>query len=80
MSQVRVSENTHRLLRFLSIEEGKPMQDIVDKAIENYRRKVFLEGLSDDYRLLRLDAEAWKEHEEETALWDTSLMDGLDNE
>ncbi len=80
MSQVRVSENTHQLLRSLSTQEGRPMQDIIDRAIENYRRRAFLEGLSSDFRLLRSDAEAWKEHEEETALWDATLLDGLDNE
>lgn len=77
MSQVRVSENTHRLLRSLSTREGKPMQDIIDKAVEDYRRKAFLEGLSNDYRLLREDAQAWKEHEEEMSLWDNTLTDGL---
>ncbi|MBK8812718.1 MAG: toxin-antitoxin system protein [Acidobacteria bacterium] len=80
MSQVRVSENTHEVLRSLSTREGKSMQDIIDKAIEDYRRKAFLEGLSNDYRLLRENPEAWKDHEEETALWDNTLMDGLKNE
>jgi predicted DNA-binding protein len=80
MSQVRVSENTHEVLRSLSSREGKSMQDIIDKAIEDYRRKAFLEGLSNDYRLLRENPEAWQAHEEETALWDNTLMDGLENE
>ncbi len=80
MSQVRVSENTHEVLRSLSSREGKSMQDIIDKAIEDYRRKAFLEGLSNDYRLLQENPEAWKEHEAETALWDNTLMDGLENE
>lgn len=80
MSQVRVSENTHEILRSLSSREGKSMQDIIDKAIEDYRRKAFLEGLSNDYRALRENAEAWKEHEEEIALWDNTLTDGLNNE
>ena len=80
MSQVRVSENTHEILRSLSLREGKSMQDIIDKAIEDYRRKAFLEGLSNDYRLLQENPEAWKEHEEETALWDNTLADGLNHE
>jgi predicted DNA-binding protein len=80
MSQVRVSENTHELLRSLSSQEGKSMQDIIDKAIEDYRRKAFLQGVSNDYRLLRENPEAWKEHEEDMALWDNTSMDGLDNE
>ena len=80
MSQVRVSESTHEVLRSLSSQEGKSMQDIIDKAIEDYRRKAFLKGLSNDYRLLRENPEAWQEHEEETVLWDNTLMDGLENE
>jgi hypothetical protein len=80
MSQVRVSENTHEMLRSLSTKEGKSMQDIIDQAVEDYRRKAFLEGLSDDYRLLRENPEDWKEHEEEMTLWDNALEDGLNNE
>jgi predicted DNA-binding protein len=80
MSQVRVSESTHETLRSLSSREGKSMQDIIDKAIEDYRRKAFLEGLSNDYRALQQNTEAWKEHKEEIALWDNTLMDGLNNE
>lgn len=80
MSQVRVSENTHELLRSLSSTEGRSMQDIIDKAIDDYRRKSFLEGLSDDFRMLRADAEAWNEHEKESVLWSAVLLDGLENE
>ncbi len=80
MSQVRVSETTHKALQALSSKEGKTMQDIIDKAIEDYRRKNFLEGLSQDFQALQEDPEAWKEHEEEMALWDNTLQDGLENE
>lgn len=77
MAQVRISETSHELLRSLSTVEGKSMQDVMDQAIENYRRKAFLEGLNEDYQRLRSDEGAWKEHSEETALWDNVLMDGL---
>jgi hypothetical protein len=80
MSQVRVSESTHEILRSLSSQEGKSMQDILDKAVEDYRRKAFLEGLSDDYRLLQESPEAWAEHEEEMALWNNVMTDGINNE
>jgi len=80
MSQVRVSESTHETLRFLSSSEGKSMQDIIDKAVEDYRRKIFLEGLSDDYRNFQTNKDSWKEHEEEMALWDNASMDGIDPE
>ena len=80
MSQVRVSETTHKVLRSLSSREGKSMQDIIDKAVEDYRRKSYLQGLSADFQALRENPEAWQEHEEEMALWDNTLQDGLENE
>lgn len=80
MSQVRISETTHELLRSLSSSEGRPMQEIIDNAMEIYRRKAFLDGLSNDFRLLREDAETWNEHEEEMADWNNTLEDGLEIE
>lgn len=80
MSHVRVSENTHQTLRSISLKDGETMQDIIDKAVEDYRRKRFLQGLSQDYQTLQQDPEVWKVHEEETALWDNTLEDGLSNE
>lgn len=80
MSQVRVSPYTHQLLKSLATSEGKPMQEILDQAVEAYRRRAFLEGLSEDYRLLQSDNTRWKDHEEDMALWDNVLVDALDDE
>ena len=74
MSQVRVSENTHEVLRSLSAREGRSMQDIIDTAIEDYQRKAFLEGLSNDYKILREDSQTLKDHEEVTALWGQHIV------
>lgn len=79
-TQVRISESTHQLLRSLAKQAGESMQDIVEKAVEHYRRKAFLEGLNNDFRSLREDHAAWGEEEEERALWDNSLQDGLKKE
>ncbi len=56
------------------------MQEILDQAVEAYRRRAFLEGLSEDYRLLQSDNTRWKDHEEDMALWDNVLVDALDDE
>lgn len=79
-TQVRVSENTHQVLRSLASRAGESMQEIVEKAVEHYRRKAFLEGLSDDFRSLRENESTWKVEEEERALWDNTLQDGLEEE
>jgi hypothetical protein len=53
------------------------MQTVLDKAIEEQRRKRFLEELSHAYAELRKDAAAWREDQAERSLWGQTLMDGL---
>ncbi|MDQ3801440.1 MAG: type II toxin-antitoxin system VapB family antitoxin [Acidobacteriota bacterium] len=78
--QVRISEATHQLLRSLASQAGESMQEVVEKAVEHYRRKAFLEGLNDDFRNLRENQAAWQDEEEERGLWDNTLQDGLEKE
>jgi len=77
-TQVRVSDTTHQLLRNLSKEFGESMQTIIDESLEQYRRRKFLEGLNEDFRALKEDAEAWQEELEERKMWDKTLLDGED--
>lgn len=75
---VRISEEAREALREISAESGESMQAILDRAIEAYRRKRFFEQLNADYAALRANPEAWAEYQKELALWDATLMDGLD--
>jgi hypothetical protein len=75
---VRISEKSREALRVLSEESGESMQAILDKAVEEYRRKCFLEAANADYAALLADPEAWAEYKRELELWDATLMDGLD--
>lgn len=75
-TQVRVSDTTHQLLRNLSKEFGESMQTIIDEALEQYRRRKFLEGLNEDFRALKEDGAAWQEELEERKMWDKTLLDG----
>jgi predicted transcriptional regulator len=75
---VRISEASHQILRELAEQTGQTMTDVLDKALDAYRRKVFFEQLNAGYAELRADPEAWAEHLAERQLWDATLMDGLD--
>lgn len=75
---VRISEAAHRILRELAEQTGQTMIEVLDKALDAYRRKVFFEGLNAGYAALRADPEAWAKLEAERKLWDGTLMDGLD--
>ena len=75
-TQVRVSNETHRLIRNLSTEIGESMQTIIEDALEQYRRRKFLEGLNEDFKALKENKDAWQEELEERKMWDKTLLDG----
>ncbi len=52
------------------------MQAVLDRALEAYRREMFLRGANHDYSALRRKPKAWKDALAERALWDATLGDG----
>lgn len=77
---VRISDESHQKLKELAARTGDTMMDVLDKALEAYRRKLFFEQMNAGYSELRADSEAWAEHLAERKLWDATLMDGLDRD
>jgi len=75
---VRISEASYQILKELAEQTGQPMMEVLDKALDAYRRKVFLDAVNAGYAVLRADPEAWAEVEEERRSMDGCLMDGLD--
>jgi predicted transcriptional regulator len=75
---VRIDPATHKVLQELAQQEGRSMPVILAKAIEQYRRRQFLEQVNAAYGTLRADAAAWDEELQERALWDKTLSDGLE--
>jgi predicted transcriptional regulator len=49
---VRVSEETHELLRKLAAATGEPLQRVLERAVENYRREQFFAELDAAYARL----------------------------
>ena len=75
---VPISAASHRLLTELAEQTGQSMAEVLDRALDAYRRKVFFERLNAGYAELRADPQAWAEHLDERKEWDATLMDGLD--
>jgi predicted transcriptional regulator len=75
---VPISEVSHQALQELARQTSQPVEAILDRAIEDYRRKVFFETLNAGYAALRADPQAWAEELEERKVGDATLMDGLD--
>lgn len=77
---IRISSHAKATLRELARHEGKPMQAVLDEAIDHYQRERLLDEANAAYARLKCDPEAWKEELAERKLWDGTLSDGLETE
>jgi len=77
MANIRASELTHHRLKQLSHSTGQPIQTVLDRAIEAYRRTVFLEQLNEDYAKLRVIDSEWSEELADRKDLEGTLYDGL---
>lgn len=77
---VRVTKETRAKLKTMAGESGESIQDVLDKAVEAYRRKRFFEEVNAAYARLRADPEAWQAYVDEFEEWDVTLMDGFEEE
>ena len=77
---IRISAQSKATLRELADHEGKPMQSVLDEAIEQYRRDKFFRELDEGYAQLQANPQAWQEELDERRLWDSTLADGLDSQ
>jgi hypothetical protein len=76
---IRIRPQTHAALKQIAEITGESVQDALDKAVEERRRKVYLEGLNADYAALRRDPKASAEFDADNALWDRTSGDGLED-
>ena len=74
---VSLSNTAHETLIKLAETSGKTMQTVLDKAIENYRRYVFLVQANQAFDALRQNQELWQEELAERGLWDQTIADGV---
>ena len=77
---IRITPRSKATLRALAKQEGRPMQAVLDEAIEHYQRDKFLDEVNAAYANLRRNPKAWKQEQDERALWDKTLADGRETE
>ena len=75
---MRVSKKTHQAIRQLAGREDRPMQAVIETAIEEYRRRKFLEAANAAYAQCRKNPKQWRRMRKELAEWDATLSDGLE--
>ena len=80
MTSVQISEKSLEIVRNISERNGLQMSDVLDKAVETYRREVFLDDTNRAFETLKEDSDSWQEELEERALWEDTLSDGVNEE
>jgi hypothetical protein len=78
--KINISETTHNTLLKLANSSGETIQEILDKAIENYRRNLFLVQANESFLTLRNNETFWQEEIAEREAWDQTLADRIDSE
>ena len=73
---VRVYPDTHAKLKELAAHAGETLPETLAKAVEAYRRQVFLKRANRAYAALRRDRTAWKAEQAERKAWEATLADG----
>jgi hypothetical protein len=73
---IRISQEARSLLRELANDEQSSMQGVLERALEQYRRRRFLERVNQAYTLITDPAIA-AAVAEEAGMWDRVVSDGL---
>lgn len=77
-ASVSIGEETFNTLRELAHRTGRPVEAILDQAVEVYRRQTLLEEANAGFALLRNDTDAWRDEQLEREAWERSLADGIE--
>jgi hypothetical protein len=75
---IRVSRRARDTLREMTQASGHSMQEVLEEALELYRRQQLLEATNAAYAALRAEQEGWDDLEAERKAWDATLADGLE--
>lgn len=78
--KINISETTHKTLLTLAETSGETFQTILEQAVENYRRSVFLTQANQAFTALRENKILWQEELAERQEWEQTLADGVEEE
>src|SRR5579859_169892 len=77
---VRIEPAAHAALAAIAKAKRIPLTEALTRAVEIYRREVFLEAVSAGYAALRADPKAWAKELDERGAWESTDADGLGDE
>lgn len=75
-ASVRISPDTHQTVSALARATRRPMGEVIDLAVERYRRDVLLDAADEAYAA----ADARGDRDTDEVLWEMTVADGLPDE
>ena len=77
---IRVSTDTHAILKQIAKEENEPMQSVLDRILQKHRREQLLHKTNQAFSELQKNSQEWAEEQQERAFWDQTIADDLGSE
>jgi hypothetical protein len=75
---IRITNESRDTVRELARETGLRQREILDLAVEAYRRQLFLKNANSAFAALRAQPTAWGAEQAERDAWDGALGDGIE--
>lgn len=79
-STVRMDEESRTILKEIKGQEGLSSQEILHRALESYRRRLFLKKCGEAYLEFKKDKKAWDSEEDERENWNATNTDGFEKD
>jgi len=74
---MRIKRETKLALDQIANQTGQKTQDVLDNAIDAYRRRIFLDQANQAYATLKQDGARWAEEIVERKAWEAMSDDDL---
>ena len=74
---IRISSTAHRSLAKMAEQTNTSLQEMLDRAVENERRRLLLERTNRAYAKLRQNKKTWEAWRAELRQLDATLSDGI---
>lgn len=78
MPAIRAYARTHEIVREIAAHDHESMPDVLARAVEEYRRRRFLESANQAFAAMKSRPKAWAGELEERKAWDETANDGLE--
>lgn len=77
---IRIRSASYQTIRVLAERTNQSALDVLDKAVEHYRRQWLFEEADAKFAALQRDPAVWNQVLREQEEWDSTLLDGLRSE